>query len=130
MPIVFVAGWFLCQWVWWLIGDIYDALSPVIGPPSYDPKDIAFPQQLFRDLVPSGVAMGGTAWVALKFLRGGQAGYRLGAGIILVGLVATAAFSTWAVITGNAAMTWRDLVLQWTTVGAVAWIARSAERGV
>jgi hypothetical protein len=127
MPVVFVAGWFICQWVWWLFGRIYDALSPIIGPLGYDPKNIAFPQQLFRNLVPAAVAMLCTAWVASKVLRGGRIGYRLGAGIILVGLVAIAAFTTWAVTSGNAAMTWRDIVLHWATVGVVAWIAQGLE---
>jgi hypothetical protein len=130
MPIVFVVGWILCQWVWWIFGDFYDAVSPIVGPPSYDPGNVGFLQQSFRDLVPAGAAMVGAAWVALKIVRGVPLGYRLGAGIILVGLAGAAVFVTWSVIRGNSGMTWRDLILQWATVGVVALVARSAERDI
>ena len=128
MPVIFFVGWFLCQWVWWILGDVFDALSPLIGPRGYDPKEIGFLQQLFRDLVPTGASMIGTVWVHSKFFGSGRKGYRIGASIIVFALTAAALYSTWAFVEENPFMDWRAVILQWATVAVVILIARWAEK--
>ena len=68
--------------------------------------------------------MVGTAWAFSNFFQDLKLAYRFGVGIILVGLVAAAAFVTWTAIEGNPAATWREITLQWATTGLVAPIAR------
>ena len=126
MPIIFVIAWLLCQWALWIFGAALDAVSPIIGPIEYDPRNIGFLQKLFRDLVPPAAAMLCAAWAASKFSRSGQLGYRLGATIIVVGLSAIATFTTWSVIERNLSLSWGDLVLDWATVAVVAACARWA----
>lgn len=130
MCIVFVLSWLLWQWAWWMVGGFYDGISPIFGPRGYDPNDIGFLQQLFRDLVPAGAAMATAAWAASKYFRGAQLGYRLGASVILVGLAASAVFVTWSMVEGNPDITWRGITLQWATVIVVAFIARWADKEI
>lgn len=126
IPIIFFVSWFICQWLWWGLGYVYDVLSPLIAPQGYDPKNIGFLQQLFRDLVPAGAAMAIAAWGASNFFQGVKTGYRLGAGIVLAALVFVACFTTYMMIDGNPILTWRDLTLSWATTGFVALVARWA----
>lgn len=130
MPIIFLVGWFLCQWAWWIIGFVYDVLSPFIGPRDYDPNKIGLLQQLFRDLVPAAAAMAATAWAALNFFQGVKMGYRIGTGIILAGLAVGAVFTTSMALNGNPILSWPDLILAWATVGVVAVIARWADAAI
>jgi hypothetical protein len=94
MPMIFIVLVILFQWMFWIIGDIYDTVSPYVGPRGYDPKEIGFFQQLVRDLVPPGAAMLGTGWASSNFLPEGRTVYRIGSGAILVIIVAMAVFVT------------------------------------
>ena len=68
VPIAFVIMWIVGQWVFWVGGAVLDLPSRIgLGPRGYDPDNIGFVQQLFRDILPAIAAMIGIGWVVEKF---------------------------------------------------------------
>ena len=123
-PVIFLGLWVLFQWAVWLVAGLYDRLWPLLGNGAFDPRSPG----LIHDLMIQAIPVAAAVVVALdlaKRIGAPSVGYLIGAAFIISLMGLSASYVTWAILSGEPDLTWKNALGDWTMVvvaaGAAFW---------